>query len=70
MWKEGEYFDGIHPLGSFIGRELPPFTPNLGVSTRIVESCGGPKETEKQDVKNTKERSHLWRTERWKSREE
>ena len=62
MWKEGEYFNGIHPFGSFIGRELPPFTPNLGVLTRIFESGGGSEETEKQGVNNTRERSHLWRT--------
>jgi hypothetical protein len=41
------YIDGIDPLPSFTGRELPPFTPHLGGLAGAVGNSGGHEEADK-----------------------
>ena len=43
-----EYVNGIDPLGSFTGRQFPPFTPHLRLLARhVIGNNGGREEAEK-----------------------
>jgi len=62
-WYWGQYINCLDPVSLLTARELPPFTPDLGLNAPgVVGNNGRHEEGEEQNADDAEERTHCeWR---------